>query len=472
MTLPVDDPRTRYEARLAPPSWPARRQLLRAGVTGLLKGVFPLISIAAAVALLLAVLALVIGIELATGMFGFSEWIGRINSLKLMAAVAIYLVVYVLAMWNLAEAVGRLRHERDALNQLDRQITVKIAPALTSGRLTRTPDPQVLFAGGRETAAGTLDNTATYRLTEIIYHDASQHRFDPVSFVVERVADMVLGGSHAIRDKQTLAIRLGILATFAGIVMSLQGVSGIMTGGALNDAQIRGSIQEIVSSLGAAFSSSIAGLSAAILFQILGGLVRTSENRIIEALYSLGTDYQGICRQMQVSEGLMALEQRLQEHNTEIRTTSADMVSATQSIQDTAARVAGFLAAPVQHLDLVADRLDTALQRQDAALAGLAQSAQAFTTLGTELAHAQQQTATLLAQTLTDLRQHLVQEFRSGYDSAAAARMQATAERQYVLVRSMARAFLVTMVLSGVTLMVVILAATGWGARIAAAVGL
>jgi hypothetical protein len=285
---------------------------------------------------------------------------------------------------------------------------------------------------------------------------------------VERVADTVLGGSSGMRETQTLAVRLGILATFFGIVMSLQGVSGMMTGGALDDSQIRGSIQDIVTALGAAFSSSIAGLSAAILAQVLGGFVRAEEDRVIEALHRIGTRYQGICRLAQRENDLKELNRQLVEHGEDIRRTSDQVVLASGRMDDTATRLIGVLDAPVRQLEAMADRLTTAMARQDEALRGLAEAAQVLAGLGPALAARDRETAAIIAGGLGELQRRLVGEFRAGYDVAAAERMEAAAERQYRLVAGMARSFLMASIAAGLTLVVVILAATGWGAHLVA----
>lgn len=382
---------------------------------------------------------------------------------KLIFSALIYLIVYSLGMYRLAAAVGHLSWEQDALRQFAKQLeeTFTDLQDVTPGRILHTPIEE-LFATAEDARLRGLEATSTFKLAQIIRLDASEHRFDPVSMSVEQIGGQVLDGSMQLRDTQQLSVRLGILATFIGIMFSLQGVSALMTHDKLTEEALREAIKTVVTSLGFAFTSSIAGLAAAILFQVASGLLRARETDALLQLQALGSDYQSICRKA-IDAADIAKFATYSERMVDAAKTTDESVS---RIGRSARLIEDGLDAPITSLREATDQLRATVGSHRDALASLSGATAALTEFGPTLATMQREAHERLLAALTEMADRLVREFRAGYDADAARRMEAAAERQYALVAATAKAFQRAAIILGTMFVITVLVATGWGERL------
>lgn len=441
--------------------------LTREGLRGLVRFRFALISAAALLALAGAGVAVAL-IVLALAAPGLLQAaLGEVSSWKLAIAAAIYLIVWAYGSWHLLTGVGRLERESVVLDQF----TTKLDRAFP-------PDQEVfhadVFGDGRKKLLAPvmglkekpLGETATHRMQEIIREDAERHRFDPMAVVTERVSDQLLSGSAGIRDAQQLGVRLGILVTFVGIVASLQGVSGMMSGDVLGASDIRNSIRAVVLSLGLAFSSSIAGLSAAIVFQIIAGALRAAENRLVDRMYQAGSAYQAICRLALRDDDLKKLEVSLKDHRRAILDTADDIRDGARVVEQATTHMGALLAGPAERMDEVSTRLADAVRRQEAAAGALAQAAEALGAFGGSMAAAQQRFAETLLRAVKDLDGHLVGEFKAGRDATLARRMEVAVERQNAMTRRLGRWMLALGLVVLIAALVAVVSVSGLGGRL------
>ncbi|WP_238122964.1 MULTISPECIES: hypothetical protein [unclassified Xanthobacter] len=446
--------------------------LTREGLLGLLRFRFELISAAALLALAGAGVAVgLIVLALATpGLL--QATLGEVSSWKLAIAAAIYLIVWAYGSWHLLTGVGRLQREADVLGQFaDKLHETFPAHQEVFHADVFGPRRKTLLAPVAALRGVPLAETATHRMQEIIRDDAERHRFDPLAVVTERVSDQLLSGSAGIRDAQQLGVRLGILVTFVGIVASLQGVSGMMSGDVLGASDIRNSIRAVVLSLGLAFSSSIAGLSAAIVFQVIAGALRSAENRLVDTLYQVGSEYQAICRLAMRDDDLKKLEVSLKDHRQAILDTADDIRDGARVVEQATTHMGALLSGPAERMDEVSARLADAVRRQEAAAGALAQAADALGAFGASMAAAQQRFAETLLQAVKDLDGHLVGEFKAGRDATLAERMEASVDRQDAVTRRLGFWLLAVGLVAGAAALVAVASASGLGGRLLAWMG-
>ncbi len=301
--------------------------------------------------------------------FGF----GGPNSGKLVLAAAIFDGVLLVGSWRLATGLGFLARERLALDQIETRCTQYLA-RLDVLRIDLTA-PENPFVFGGTARDPKLVATAAYKMTENVRLDAAGRRFDPVNLIVERVLGNVTAHSTGLRDAQQFGVRLGILATFIGIVGSLAGVGPIVRATNLDNSMIQESINLIVGSLGIAFSTSIAGLAAAILLQLMAWTMRSRENDLVELLERQAGRVQIVCRRASedtpLGEDIAALRSVLGEHVDFMRRQEKDMIAISSRFGDALSRTENTLAQPIAALEQSGRRLSDLLATQSAAITGL-----------------------------------------------------------------------------------------------------
>ncbi len=383
-----------------------------------------------------------------------SAMLGTQSSNKLLVSIGIYCGVIAVGTWNVLRGISALGREFRARGQAESVLALN-RRGLTPIRRQEISQPETPFFAGRGSVGylPEIVGTATYRLGDIIRTDAMRQRFDPISFYVERVSEQVLGASSDIRDTQQLGVRLGILFTFFGLFLSLSSAGGIAGGSSVPDAQLGDAIQAIVSSLGGAFASSIAGLAAAVLLQLMGGSLRARETRVIDDLHTLAAQFQGICREAVRDDETL----KLREHRDSIQRLSDDIDAGAKRVDQSVREMALVLDHPIDALRDHSRDLHTAIGTQRAAVDDLMRAT--ATIAGLDLALAG------FSGAVTQLTDRLVTEIRSGYgrdaEARLAARLDAAADRQLLLVETMARHFKWTMLFAGTTLVVVLLVASG-----------
>lgn len=312
----------------------------------------------------------------AMGFDGTQAW-------KLAFAGAIYATAMLTGLHATVRGLGLLGREQRVLEQVNARCQELAAVGLSlSG-----PSPFVF--GGTGQLAG-VAQTAAFKLTEIIRGDALARRFDPVNMVVDRVAGDVSQCSGEIRDAQQLGVRLGILGTFVGIVVSLGNVSQIVGADVLSNADIQEAIRAIVRSLGLAFSTSIAGLGAAILLQLMAGHVRRLESDVVEGLERVAPKVQHLCRRASedtpLGADIVALKDMLEDQRHVMKSHAGDLLKAATRIGDTVSLIDTTLGRPLGALEATGVRLSALLEAQGEAAATLERMTHAVADLETRLA--------------------------------------------------------------------------------------
>lgn len=334
-------------------------------------------------------------------------------SWKLVVAISIYCGVILYGSNFLLRGVARVSREFELIAQARvRAGEWRDSDLATTPGFLEKPAPFFYAGSGR---LADYQKTAAFELNEILRQNALERRFDPVGNAVERVAEKVLGGSFGIRDAQQLGVRLGILFTFIGIVLSLSGVDVIMGDNHLGDAEIRGAIRNIVGSLGLAFVSSIAGLFASILLQVLGSGLRVQEMALIEDLQLIATTIQGFYIRATTNTDREDLAAQLRLHRADILSLGTDVATNGNRIANTMKDFVGLVERPVSALSRQAELLTNAIGAQEQAMATVSGFAERVASLQSDVVAAQEKAAEGFSRAISVLTERLVTEVRSGF---------------------------------------------------------
>lgn len=416
---------------------------LRLGLAALLTARHPLLLVYAVVAVIVGIVATVAPAVPSTAAWLATIGFGDGHHGKLIGAAVIYDVVTIRGLWYLLRGVGFLDRERRALDQIDTRCSDYLE------RLDRVSvslvGPENPFVFGGSARDPMIAATSAYKMTENIRLDAAGRRFDPVNLIVERVLGNVVGHSLSLREAQQFGVRLGILGTFVGIVFSLGNVGPIVQSAGLDNAAIQAAINSIVGSLGIAFSTSIAGLGASILLQLMAGNVRSRENELIEALERQAGRVQIVCRRASedtpLGEDIAALRSVLDEHTHFMRRQEKDMMAVSSRFGDALTRTENTLSGPIAALEQTGRRLGDLLATQSAAVGGLERMTAAVSDLETRVAghfeaaaarSAETQKAALLdmAQALRLVSTRLLEEIRGGWGADAREAIETLVDRR------------------------------------------
>lgn len=347
------------------------------------------------------------------------------------------------------------------------------------------------FFSGGALAMADAKRTATYAMLENIRKDASVYRYEPIALIVERVVPVVTGGSQRLRDAQTLGLRLGILGTFVGMSLALVDVTQIFSATA-DVGTSQNAIHAIIGKLSVAFGTSIAGLVAAILLQIVLGGLLAREDDTLKDLQELAADAQGVCRRCEVRSSvgreMRDLQETVRGHREDIESQAVRVSREVERLADFAGSASVAFAAPLESLERSGKALSALVDGQRQAAATLAEGLRASTEAETRLGAAFEAAivragtaqgealsglADLIAARMTSLNAEIAAGFRIDDRFANAERMEramtATIERlehvagrQDRLIRQFGRLGLAVTVFSALVALVMVAVALWW----------
>lgn len=197
--------------------------------------------------------------------------------------------------------------------------------SIAPGEQEQLLDPRRYF--GRHAASGGQEERIAERMVQQAIHNAREMRRD--SDVATQIYIRDLGPHRlALRVPQTVALRLGILFSFVGLLQGLQSLAGWEQGG----TGIL--IPQVIAGLTGAFACSIAGIGAAILIQMLIVIVDRDYLIVARLLESTWMDLGHTLSQLRLKGDLPAMLDRvfgeLETHRQEMRETSRDLREQTQ----------------------------------------------------------------------------------------------------------------------------------------------
>jgi hypothetical protein len=291
------------------------------------------------------------------------------------------------------------------------------------------------FAGTQD-----LDNAGQpelgARVIVKVARDAHHMRFEPVYSVLASDLPEIKRGSWDLRNWQTTAIRLGILFTFVGLFFALQRVLPILQGADVATAALTG----VVTDLALAFGTSIAGLLAALLLQIVAGDVVKSEAALIAALESAILEIQALYSEAIDREPAIAsmnhLRGMIDEHRKDLSNTVLNIDKASQGIAAALRAQEERFESRLAELAKGRDALTALAAEQNAHLNGLknvyASLVQTETKLPTLISDMMARTATTHVEAfskidtaVTAATERVIAEVRSGFGAGAVTSLEA-----------------------------------------------
>ncbi|MBC8130374.1 MAG: hypothetical protein H7Y08_08645 [Rhizobiaceae bacterium] len=286
--------------------------------------------------------------------------------------------LYTMAVFDITAIVGlaRLRTARLALGREATAIEEvrNVCRELGGDVVRRNGQGQSPFFATGYNAIAKVEQLAVFAMTENIRKDAEAFRYEPVALIVERVAGTILSGSAGLRDAQQIGLRLGILGTFIGMSLALVDVTAILSEAADATAG-EAATASIITNLSVAFGTSIAGLVAAILLQIVGGALREREIAVLRHLQELAARLQGLYRNAELGGSLGAdidvLKDRLGEHGRDLASHRIRVARDSQTMVDATRDVARAFASPLAGIQETGDRLASLIAEQREAIGAL-----------------------------------------------------------------------------------------------------
>uniref|UniRef100_Q07JG1 Uncharacterized protein n=1 Tax=Rhodopseudomonas palustris (strain BisA53) TaxID=316055 RepID=Q07JG1_RHOP5 len=360
------------------------------------------------------------------------EWLVSLGfadeqAFKLLAAALIYDVAIVWGILRILNGIGVIDLEYTALGQIDTRCSEYLKLQVPAISLAWDVNP-FFFSGS--SANIRLTRTAAYKMTENVRSDAESRRFDPVNLIVDRVLGSVTIHSVGVREAQQLAVRLGILGTFVGIVYALSQAGQVVHSGELTTGAVQNSITLIVRSLGIAFATSIAGLLASIVLQFMASILRSRETDLIELLEREASRVQAVCRRASedtpLGVDIEALRSTLGEHVDFMRRQEKDLMVISSRFGDALGRTENTLAEPIAALEQTGRRLSELLGAQSEAVTGLERMTTAVGNIETQVAahfeastakstEVQREAMLKLADVLRASLGRMVEEIRTGW---------------------------------------------------------
>lgn len=389
----------------------------------------------------LAVSGFAVGLSLLMGLLllfpasfaGIADWAAPItaNPLAGIATWSIYTLSILFGSLTGFVALGLLSREREWIRAtaswFRRMVDSDDVMSILRDQATENP----LRYQGSGQKIKEPEQTACDKMLDNIWADAKGRRYDPIPLVVSRV-DLQIGvGSRSVRGFQTIAIRLGILGTFIGLIAALVEVQQLFLFRATAwqpegpPVQLVERINELVGlvvrDLALAFGTSIAGLTAAIILQFLANVVRSHEADIVEQLQRLASEGQTLARKgmedSSLGNDIEALRGLLKEHKDRLYASSDQIRASTDRMNQVAGNIADEMEDPLAKLGARSKQLADVLTRQSESLTAAASVAERIQELNESMASTMTETIERAVNVQTEALEGLSSNIKVGQES-------------------------------------------------------
>lgn len=235
----------------------------------------------------------------------------RSNKAQIIFSVMVYILPLIWAYINSLRAKQKFRTEysllkrvSDTANEQRRSLIQDNGKqVLDITRSEREPD---YYLGGE--GGGSGNETIASLMVQQLCKNAEEMRRDS-DLTSQVFIRSLFPLKSAVQIPQQVALRIGILFTFAGLLIGLEPVANMFQG----TADTRQAIGELISGLTIAFGTSISGLMAALMIQILVNLVDHEYGRTSQQLESAWMDLGHVLSFVRLEGDLPANVDRLSE---------------------------------------------------------------------------------------------------------------------------------------------------------------
>lgn len=200
--------------------------------------------------------------------------------IELGASLAVYLLPAAWAWWIANSARRSLSREERLLGAIEnngRELQERLSSQQQSGGGELQIDQQTWTKFLPDMQEGAV-TSASVRMVQSLCHEASSGRFPPILTTTQIYTAEITAAVRRLRAPQTLALRLGILGTFVGLLLAL-GELGDLASKATTPEEGFKTIKVLVGNIKIAFGTSVAGLLAAILSQFFAEALAASYSR-------------------------------------------------------------------------------------------------------------------------------------------------------------------------------------------------
>lgn len=202
----------------------------------------------------------------------------RENQVEFVAALLVYLSPALWA-WQLAhEARASLAAEERILTEIERNGRA-LQDELSRNRSSQPVNEDFWVKFLPDVPPNDHVTHTSVRMVQSLCHEATSGRFPPISTTTQIYSGEITERARRLRAPQTLALRLGILGTFIGLLLALDHLGGLFDSAIVKQLDAK-DVKPLVGSMTVAFGTSVAGLLAAILVQLFGEALNVRYERI------------------------------------------------------------------------------------------------------------------------------------------------------------------------------------------------
>ncbi|KZN34396.1 hypothetical protein N474_09595 [Pseudoalteromonas luteoviolacea CPMOR-2] len=283
------------------------------------------------------------------------------NNYQLVFSIAVYVLPLIWAYKQSWRAKKRfniefrlLKSVTDKANKQRRSIITQNGKQVLD--VTTSERDADYYLGGEGGAAGS--ETVASLMVQQLVKNASEMRRD--SDIASQVfIRKLVPFKTAVQVPQQVALRLGILFTFIGLLIGLEPVASMFQGAGGQ----REAIGELISGLTIAFGTSIAGLGAALMIQILVTLVDKEYARTTGQLESAWMDLGHVLSFVRLEGDLPAnvdrLSDEIERHRENVNVHTRNLIEQVEKLVDEGVEQRQIVAQTHQKLDINKHAIDT-----------------------------------------------------------------------------------------------------------------
>ncbi|TQF67555.1 hypothetical protein [Pseudoalteromonas luteoviolacea] len=283
------------------------------------------------------------------------------NNYQLVFSIAVYVLPLIWAYKQSWRAKKRfniefrlLKSVTDKANKQRRSIITQNGKQVLD--VTSSERDADYYLGGEGGAAGS--ETVASLMVQQLVKNASEMRRD--SDIASQVfIRKLVPFKTAVQVPQQVALRLGILFTFIGLLIGLEPVASMFQGAGGQ----REAIGELISGLTIAFGTSIAGLGAALMIQILVTLVDKEYARTTGQLESAWMDLGHVLSFVRLEGDLPAnvdrLSDEIERHRENVNVHTRNLIEQVEKLVDEGVEQRQIVAQTHQKLDINQHAIDT-----------------------------------------------------------------------------------------------------------------
>lgn len=169
-------------------------------------------------------------------------------------------------------------------------------------------------------------SSSIVRLIQQIVSDAKDRKYESIDTVTRPYKDETYSNLSTIQDLQQMALRLGILGTFIGLIIAFSNLNL----GNMEQTELTKSLDAITEALQFSFSTSIAGLFASIVLTVLMNVIRRKQEKYFQIMEEMTHSVISLARKAINKDEFLASFEQLRVSLEEVRDSVNDQQGETK----------------------------------------------------------------------------------------------------------------------------------------------